>query len=72
MRVGDQPLGTVTLPRSPGAIEKLPIASAQLGEGEMVELRLIADKTFIPSAEPGAAASDTRELGARVFHLFVQ
>ena len=38
----------------------------------MVELRLVVDKTFVPALEPGGATGDTRELGARVFHAFVQ
>lgn len=72
VQVGGQPLGTVTLPRSPGAVETLPVSTTQLGEGEMVEIRLVADKTFVPATEPGSNNRDTRELGARVFHLFVQ
>jgi hypothetical protein len=72
VRLGDQVLGTVPLPRGPGSVHKIPIAAAQLGTGDMVELRFIADKTFVPALEPGGPAADSRELGARVFHAFVQ
>ena len=34
--------------------------------------RFVADRTFVPALEPGAKSSDTRELGVRVFHAFVQ
>mgnify|MGYP006358783805 CR=1 FL=1 len=54
------------------AVAKIPIAAAQLGSADMVELRFIADKTFVPALEPGGPAGDSRELGARVFHAFVQ
>ena len=40
--------------------------------GDMVELKLVADKTFVPALEPGSGNADSRELGARVFHAFVQ
>ena len=38
----------------------------------MVEVRLVANRTFVPALEPGAKSNDTRELGVRVFHAFVQ
>jgi hypothetical protein len=43
-----------------------------MGSAEMVELRLVVDQTFVPALEPGASGNDPRELGARVFHAFVQ
>jgi hypothetical protein len=53
-------------------VRKYPISAAQLGTGDMAEIRLIADKTFVPALEPGAKSTDPRELGVRVFHAFVQ
>ena len=38
----------------------------------MVEVKLIADRTFVPALEPASKSSDTRELGVRLFHAFVQ
>jgi hypothetical protein len=38
----------------------------------MVEVRLVANRTFVPALEAGTKSSDTRELGVRVFHAFVQ
>ena len=71
--VGDQLLGTVPLEKgAPAVVRKIPISGAQLGSADMVELRLVADKTFVPALEPGGATGDTRELGARIFHAFVQ
>jgi hypothetical protein len=71
--IGDQLLGSVPIQRGAAAIvRKIPISAAQLGSADMVELRLVADKTFVPALEPGGSTGDTRELGARVFHAFVQ
>jgi hypothetical protein len=71
--VGDQMLGTVPIQKgAPSVVRKIPISAAQLGGTDMVELRLVADKTFVPALEPGGASGDSRELGARVFHAFVQ
>lgn len=72
VRLGDQVLGTVPLRRDGPAVQKVPIAAAQMGSADMVELRFIADKTFVPALEPGGAAGDSRELGGRVFHASVQ
>ena len=51
---------------------KYPIAAAQLGTGDMVEMKFTADKTFVPALEPAMKSTDPRELGARFFHVFVQ
>lgn len=71
--VGDQVLTTVQLSKTEAPVLKLPITAAQLGTADMVEMRIQADKTFVPALESGAAkTADPRELGVRVFHAFVQ
>jgi hypothetical protein len=71
LRLGDQVLQTVALvPDAP--VHKIPLPAAALGAGDMVEVRLIVDQTFVPALEPNASSNDPRELGARVFHAFVQ
>jgi hypothetical protein len=72
IRLGDQVLQTVALSATDMPVHKIPISAAAMGTGEMVELRLVVDQTFVPALEPGATGSDPRELGARVFHAFVQ
>jgi hypothetical protein len=52
-------------------LRKVPLGRAQLGDGDMVEVRLDVDKTFVPSLVL-ASSKDPRELGVRVFHAFVQ
>jgi hypothetical protein len=67
--IGDELLATVPLSRDGTTIQKIAIGAAQLGSSDMVEVRFVPDKTFVPSLEGG---TDSRELGARVFHVFVQ
>ena len=71
MSVGAQPLFAFTLTPAEQVMKKIPISAAQFGDGEMVELRLEVDKTFVPSLL-AASTHDPRELGVRVFHAFVQ
>lgn len=71
LRLGDQVLATVPLGAT-GAVQKIPLSAAAMGSGDMVELRLVVDQTFVPALEPGSQSNDPRELGARVFHAFVQ
>jgi len=71
IRLGDQVIATVKLVAD-GPVHKIALPAATLGTGDMVELRLVVDQTFVPALEPGAASNDPRELGARVFHAFVQ
>jgi hypothetical protein len=71
IRLGDQVLETVKLVAE-GPVHKIALPAAALGAGDMVEIRLVVDQTFVPALEPGAASNDPRELGARVFHAFVQ
>lgn len=71
--LGDQTLATVPIRKGePAEVRKIPISAAQLGNADMVEIRLVVDKTFVPALEAGESSGDTRELGVRVLHAFVQ
>ncbi len=72
VQAGDQVLATVPLSAAEAPVRKLPITAAQLGTSDMIELRFITDKTFVPALEPAMKSGDPRELGVRVFHAFVQ
>lgn len=52
-------------------LQRIPMTAADLGTEDMVELRLDVDKVFVPAKLPGSTNADTRELGIRVYHLFV-
>ena len=69
---GAQVLATVPLSATEAPVRRYPLTAAQLGTSDMIELRFIADKTFVPALEPAMKSGDPRELGVRVFHAFVQ
>ena len=70
--VGDQVLATVPLTASEAPVRTYAITAAQLGQGDMVEMKFAADKTFVPALDASMKSGDPRELGVRVFHAFIQ
>jgi hypothetical protein len=72
IQIGDQQISTVQLSPTNAPVLKFPITAAQLGTGEMVEMKFTADKTFVPALEASMKSGDPRELGARFFHVFIQ
>jgi len=53
-------------------IERTTLNGGDLGAGDMAELRIQVDKTYVPALLPSANSRDPRELGIRVFHAFVE
>lgn len=72
VQTGNQVLATVPLSATTSPVLKFPVTAAQLGTGDMVEMRFTADKTFVPALEASMKSGDPRELGARFFHVFIQ
>jgi hypothetical protein len=70
--IGDQAITTIPLSAGNAQVLKYPVTAAQLGTGDMVELKFVADKTFVPALESSMKSGDPRELGARFFHVFIQ
>ena len=52
-------------------LRRITITAAQLGTNEMAELRIEVDRTFTPAKLP-TGGTDTRELGLRVYHHFIE
>jgi hypothetical protein len=52
-------------------LKRIPLTAAQLGTGDKTDLRIDVDKSFVPARLP-AGGKDTRELGIRVYHVFVE
>ncbi len=65
VRLGEHTIGAFAADSRDKKLMTFPITAAQLGQGDMAELVIDLDKTFTPGA------GDTRELGIRVFHAFV-
>jgi hypothetical protein len=72
VQIGDQAITTIPLSAQPAQVQKFPITAAQLGTGDMVEIKFTVDKTFVPALEASMKSGDPRELGARFFHVFIQ
>ncbi len=71
-QIGDQAVATIPLKADAAPVLRYPITAAQLGTGDMVEIKFTADKTFVPALEASMKSGDPRELGARFFHVFVE
>ena len=51
-------------------LKKIRVKAADLGTDEWVDLRLSMNQSFVPKAK-GVSATDDRELGLMVYHLYV-
>ena len=68
---GDQLVDTFPANAGVPTLRRIPITAAQLGQNEMAELRIEVDRTFVPAKLP-AGGRDVRELGIRVYNVFVE
>ncbi len=72
VRIGDTTVDTFDVAGGDALLRRIPLGAELLGEGDVIEVRVAVDETFVPSALPGAASTDRRELGVRVFRAFVE
>ena len=70
--VGDQVVDQFTIEPKQELIRKPTITAAQLGSGDVVDVKISVDKTYVPAVITRGANRDPRELGVRVFHAYVQ
>jgi hypothetical protein len=70
VHAGDQVVTSFPADSTQQTLKQIPISAAQLGEGEMTDVRIEVDRTFVPANLP-AGGNDQRELGIRVYHVFV-
>lgn len=66
LRIGDEVVGSFTADAKDRRLLTVPITAEQLGTADIVELVFEVDRTFAPGG------TDTRELGIRIYHLFVE
>jgi hypothetical protein len=72
LKVNGQQVETIPVAPQQEIVHKTPLTLAQLGSGDMVEVTLDMNKTWIPAQIAGSGSHDYRELGLRVFHAFVE
>ncbi len=68
---GDQVVASFPADSTARTLRRIPMTAAQLGAGEMADVRIEVDKTFVPALLPNGG-SDRRDLGIRVYHVFVE
>jgi hypothetical protein len=72
LSLGGRVLRQFTVRPAARVLEKVPLAAAQLGAADTVEMQIDVDRTFVPALMmAGSNNRDPRELGIRVFHAFV-
>jgi hypothetical protein len=72
VRVGSAVVDSFPLPSGRPELRRISLTSQQMGSGDNVDLVVVVDKTFVPASIPQLKSSDSRELGIRVFHVFVE
>jgi hypothetical protein len=69
--MGGQVVDQFTVPPDQRMLRKIKLPAAQMGAGDMAELQVVVDKTFVPAVASGGTSKDPRQLGVRVFHAFI-
>ena len=72
VRIGGVTVDAFPLPPGQRELRRFGLTSAQLGDGENVEVTIAVDRTFVPLTVPELRSTDPRELGVRVFRAYVQ
>lgn len=68
---GDQVVTTFPADSTAQTLRLIPMSAAQLGIGDLADVRIEVDKTFVPAKLPNGG-KDIRELGLRVYHTFIE
>jgi outer membrane murein-binding lipoprotein Lpp len=68
--LGSQSVASFALDNVNPILRRIPLRADQMGTADFVELRIGVDHTFVPANLPGGG-KDTRELGVRIYRLFV-
>lgn len=71
MRAGSALLASTRVVPGARRIEPVALPASSLGTAPMVDLDLHVQPTFMPASTAGVATQDTRELGVRVFNVYV-
>jgi hypothetical protein len=71
VRAGSDLLATIAVEPGARRIHRVPVPVARLGSGSTAELNLHVQPTFVPATSAGLGSQDTRELGVRVFNVYV-
>lgn len=70
--VGGRTINEFALETKSPQYEEIELRTVDLGRTKSVTVELLVDKTFVPLEHEGEASKDGRELGARVYYVFVE
>ena len=70
--IGGQTLDQFTVEKGQRVLRKVALPAVALGSDDIAELQIVVDRIFVPAQTPGSNSTDSRELGVRVFHAFVE
>jgi hypothetical protein len=69
--MGGQVLEVFTLLPDVRSLRKVKLPSAKMGNEAPAEIRIDVDRSFVPALASAWESDDTRELGVRVFHAYI-
>jgi hypothetical protein len=67
--IGNNQIESFTVDSKDTFLKKIPIPASALGDEDWVDLRIVNSESFVPSQ--AGIGTDDRELGLRVYHLYV-
>ena len=70
--IGDQMIGSFPVASTEPSVKEVMLSAGDLGTPDQVMLTLTVDKTFVPAQLPGANNPDSRVLGIRVYHAYLE
>ncbi len=69
---GTQQIGSFAATSALPALIRIPVPAAALGTGDLAEIHIDVDRSFVPAKIPAANSHDARVLGLRVYHVYLE
>jgi hypothetical protein len=69
--LNSQPVASFALAPRARLLQRIPLTAAQFGSDPGSRIQISVDKTFVPALIPAMNNHDSRELGVRIFQVFV-
>jgi hypothetical protein len=72
VRIGEQVVDEFDLAPGPSMLRRIALGPAELGDADLVDVTVVADKTLVPAEIADLRSDDTRRLGVRVFRAYLE
>jgi hypothetical protein len=69
--MGGETVSEITVQPEERELHKITLPGRLMGDADLAELQISVDNAFVPAIVTNGASKDSRELGVRVFHAFV-